>query len=210
MAFNDIYRLRIYQRLHGAQVVNVLHFVEDVTVLGGSGPQALANDFVANMYTPLRNRASNQLFFDYVEVQTIVPFSGGPVAANFSAGANGADTNVCASATLCEVISIYTSRGGRRGKGRIYLAGAPTATTLYVSQGVWGSSQTPRTQTLATALATRYMQVPYTTSYVLGVFSRASGPDAPPWSTSQFVRATALTVRTTVRTQRRRQVGVGR
>jgi hypothetical protein len=209
MPFNDIYRLRIYCRLHGALVNNVLHFVQE-DPLPTVDAQFLANDFVTNMYTPLRQRATNQMNFDFVEVQTIVPFSGGPVTANFPAGGNGSQAIQSVSATLAEVISIYTSRGGRRGKGRIYLAGAPTNAGSDIGSGTWLSGQTARTQTLATAIAARYMAHTTATNFSLGVWSRAEGPLHPPWSSSQFVRATALTVRTTVRTQRRRQVGVGR
>lgn len=208
MAFNDIYRLRIYGRQHGSQCVNVLHFVEDVN-LTGTGPQALATDFVTNMGTTLRARAAAQMLFEYVEVQSIVPFSGGLVTANFPANALGTAPSASVTATLAEVITIYTSRGGRRGRGRIYLAGSGT-TISELNSGVWQSGQTARTQAFATALATRYMVVPYNSSWALGVWSRAIAGPTPPWPTSAFVRATALTVRTIARTQRRRQVGVGR
>lgn len=209
MAFNDIYRLRIYQRLHGAQVVNVLHFVEDAN-LTGTGAQALADDFRTNMSTALRGRCSTQMLFETIEVQSIVPFSGSAAVSNFPANTLGTVSGNVTSATLAEVVTIYTSRAGRRGRGRIYLAGAMTAATGESSSGVWNSTQTTRTTTLATALATRYMQVPYLTSWALGVWSKViAGPD-PPWPTSAFVRATGLTVRTIMRTQRRRQVGVGR
>jgi hypothetical protein len=208
MAFNDIYRLRIYARLHGGQVVNVMHFVEDIPI-NGTGAQALANDFATNMKTALQGRAVNQMTFDYVEVQSIVPFSGAPAVANFSTPLLGTVGGSTASGTLAEVITIYTSRAGRRGRGRIYLAGGNTDLNPPVS-GVWHSQQTIRTQTLATALATRYMQVPYVTSWALGVWSKAIAGPTPPWPTDAFVRANALSVRTIIRNQRRRQVGVGR
>jgi hypothetical protein len=209
MAFNDIYRLRIYGRLHGAQIVNVMHFVEDLTVLGGSGAQNLADDFRTNMLTPLRNRTSNQFTYEYVEVQSIVPFAGAVAVASWPAGTTGAETAQCQSATLAQVITIYTSRGGRSGRGRLYMCGGQT-TTNDLSGGTWGSTQHTATVAFATALATRYMNVPYATSYALGVWSRKLAGPNPPWPTSAFVRASSLTVRTTCRTQRRRQVGVGR
>lgn len=210
MAYNDIYRLRIYQRLHGGQVVNVLHFVEDFTVAGGTGAQALANDFRDNMLSTMRNRCSAQLTFEGVEVQSIVPFSGAAVYAAWPANTVGAQSGNCISGTLAEVITIYTSRAGRRGRGRIYLAGTQTALIGGSNFGNWATSQTTTTQAFATALATRYMNVPYATSYALGVWSRVLAGPTPPWPTSAFVRANSLTVRTTVRNQRRRQAGVGR
>jgi len=117
MAYNDVFRLRIYQRLHNAQVVNVLHFVEDLPAVGG-GALGLANDFVTNMRTTLCARTVPATLFEYVEVQSIVPFSGGPVAVNFPANTTGTGSNTTASATLCEVVTIYSQRGGRRGSHR--------------------------------------------------------------------------------------------
>lgn len=208
MPFNDIYRLRVYQRLHGSQVVNVYHFVqEDPTP--ATGALELASDWVTNMRATSIARASNELLFEYVEVQSLVPFSGGPVTVNFPASTIGTVVAPCHSATLCEVITMYSSRAGRRGRGRMYLAGAPTQSTS-ISAGTWLSAQTTRTQTFATAVATRYMVVGHPSGFSLGVWSRVlAGPD-PPFSSDGFVRASALTVRTIVRTQRRRQVGVGR
>ena len=157
-----------------------------------------------------RTRATPGHLFEYVEVQSLVPFSGGPAAVNFPANSTGTGTGNTVSATLAEVLTIYTSRAGRRGRGRIYLAGADTTLTTGITAGIWSPTQTSKTQTFATALATRYMQVPYVTSWALGVWSKAIAGPTPPWPTSAFVRATSLTVRTIVRTQRRRQVGVGR
>lgn len=209
MAYNDIYRLRIYQRLHGAQVVNVMHFVEDLAAVGG-GAAALATDFMTNMRPTLIARCVPQLVFESVEVQSIVPFSGGAAVAPFAGGTVGTGGTSTASATLCEVVSIYTSRAGRRGRGRIYLAGADTNSASNISAGVWGSAQTTRTTNFANALATRYVFAPGLGAYCLGVWSKVLAGPFPPWPSSAFVRATSLTVRTIVRTQRRRQVGVGR
>jgi len=208
MAYNDIFRLRIYQRMHGAQVVNVIHFVEDLAAVGG-GASGLATDFVTNMRPTLIARACPQLLFEYVEVQSLVPFSGGPVVVNFPANTVGTQGSSSVSATLAEVLTIYSSRAGRRGRGRIYLAGADTG-GANVASGIWLTAQTTRTQAMATALATRYIGIPGTVAYCLGVWSKVIAGPNPPWPTGAFVRATALTVRTIARTQRRRQVGVGR
>jgi hypothetical protein len=208
MPFNDVFKLRLVGRLHGSQMINVMHFVQDdpLPTIGG---QQLANDFATNMRATLIARCSNQMLFEYVEVQSLIPFSGGPVTANFPGGTVGSLASACQTAMICEVITIYSSRGGRRGRGRIYLAGAPTSGTE-LGSGVWNPTQTTRTTAFATAMAARYMDPLGTLQFRLGVFSRVLGGQAPPFSTNGFVRATALTVRTIARTQRRRQVGVGR
>lgn len=208
MAYNDILRLRFYQTLHGSQMVNVMHFVSQ-DVAGVDQPIDLANDFVTNMATTLRARCVSQTTLNYVEVQKIVPFAGGPAIVNFPGGSIGTDTGVAISATLCEVMTIYSERGGRRGRGRVYWGGADQSANA-PSAGIWNPTQTAKTQALANALAARYITATPTPRWYLGVWSRAAGPLQPPWTTSQFARATALSVRTIIRTQRRRQVGVGR
>lgn len=211
MPFNDIYRLRVFGRLHGAQIVNVMHFVQD-DVDPLKGGLELANAYVTNMAATQRARVVNAFLYEYVEVERIVPYSGGPVQVNFPAPGTGTSAGTNVSATLCEVLSIYSVRGGRRGKGRIYLCGGDTVSGGSLSAGVWGSTQTAKTQAYATQLATIFMDDtdPVRSSWRLGVWSRASGPVNPPWSTDQFARASSLVVRTICRTQRRRQVGVGR
>lgn len=208
MAYNDIYRLRIYQRQHGSQVVNVLHFVSEDPA-GLQTGQDLANDFLSKMTATLRGRAANQMAFETIEVQSIVPFNGGLWTAAFAGGTVGNAPTSSSTAVLAEVVTIYTSRGGRRGRGRIYLAGAGTSTSE-LQAGVWTSAQTTRTTALATALATNYMKTAPVSGWTLGVWSKVLAGPEPPWPTSAFARATALTVRTICRTQRRRQVGVGR
>lgn len=207
MAFNDIYRLRIYQTMHGAQVVNVMHFVcNDPAPVDQS--LALANDFVTNLTTSLKNRAANAVAFNYVEVQKIVPFSGGPATVNFPGGTVGGVVGNSISATLAEVVTIYSERGGRRGRGRVFLPPPETSTSSAVN-GQWVAAQTTRTQTWINAMMARYV-TPVGSTFALGVWSRRSGPVMPPWTTDQFSRATAMIARNIIRTQRRRQVGVGR
>jgi len=208
VAYNDILRLRIYQTLQGGQVVNVLHFVND-DISGVQGALELANHFVTNLTTSLKARAFSGVAFQFVEVQKIVPFEGGPSIVNFPGGTVGGVGGSCVSGTLCEVVTIYSQRGGRRGRGRIYLPPSDTSGTN-ATGGSWQAVQTARTTTFANALASNYIGASHSSVFTLGVWSRASGPEFPPWSTSQFARATGLTVRTTIRTQRRRQLGVGR
>jgi hypothetical protein len=209
VAYNDIYRLRVYGRLHGAQIVNVMHFVQN-NASPGLGAQELANDYRDNMLAASRSRASSQFLFETVEVQSIVPFTGAAAVAAWPGGTVGQRGGAVTSATLAEVITIYTSRAGRRGRGRVYLAGAESVGTGMSSGGVWNSAQTALTVAFATALATRYIDPLNQVNWSLGVWSRRiAGPD-PPWPTDAFARATGLTVRTIMRTQRRRQVGVGR
>lgn len=208
MAFNDILKLRVHCRMYGNEVLNVMHFV-DTGGLPGDQAQALANDFRDNMITTLRPRASGDMAFEFVEVIKIVPFGEGPRIANWAAATLGTAAGTSISATLCEVITVHSDQIGRRKRGRIYLSGAPAAAST-AAAGLWTATQTTRTQAFATALAARYIADGGGSAFRLGIWSKlTAGPD-PPWSTDAFTRATALTVRLIIRTQRRRQLGVGR
>jgi hypothetical protein len=206
VAFNDIFRLRVHCRLHGGEVINVLHFVDEAGVLVNPA-QVLADDFRTSMDVTLRARASLDMAFEYVEVTRIVPYGDGPQLSLWPSSTNGTVGSGCASGTLAEVVTLYTGRVGRRYRGRIFFGGI---IGTGVSAGLVVASQSTRTQNHITALLNRYGGLSPTRSWGLGVWSRAiAGPD-PPWSTDAFTRVTSATVRTIVRNQRRRQVGVGR
>lgn len=206
MALNDIFKLRLHCRIHGAEVINVMHFVDDLGV-AIDGAQELANDFRTNMAATLLARASTDTFFEYVEAIKIVPYGDAPRLSVWPTTTNGGVSGTTPSATLCEVITISSAQIGRRKRGRIYMAGlAPTA----MASGQLAPAQTTRTQSFATALASRFMAVGTGSQFKLGIWSKLNAGPEPPWPTSAFTRASALTVRTIVRTQRRRQVGVGR
>lgn len=208
MAYNDILRMRIYQTCLSCQVVNVMHFVSQNVGPPGDEPIDLANDFVTNLTTTLKARANNNTTFQYVEVQKIVPFSGGPAVVNFPGGTVGGVAEALVSATLSEVVTIYSERGGRRGRGRVYLP--PGGTAGSAGGGLWQTVQLTRTQNWINAMVARYITATPTPRWMLGVWSRRSGPVFPPWTTDQFARATGMVDRNYIRNQRRRQLGVGR
>lgn len=206
MALNDIYRVRIHQRMHGQEVLNVWHFVDDAGAAGDQGT-ALCQDIITNMATTMRARACSDMVFEFVEAVKLVPYGEGPVTVSYPANTVGTATGSAGTGTLAEVVTVYTSLIGRRHRGRMYLAGGPSTT---ISGGSWPAAQTTRTQAFCTAFAARYMATPGGFTFKFGVWSKAiAGPD-PPWPSDSFTRATSLTVRTLVRNQRRRQIGVGR
>jgi len=206
MALNDILRLRVHMRIHGGEVLNIMHFV-DQTGAAGDNAQALCDDWRTNMTATMQARCSTDTTFEYIEVVKIVPYGEGPRTSIYAAATNGGVTGTTPSATLCEVLTIHSDQIGRRHRGRSYLAGISAAQML---SGQVIAAQTTRTTNYANAIANRYIVLGGPSSFRLGIWSKTiAGPD-PPWPTSAFTRATALTVRTIVRNQRRRQVGVGR
>jgi hypothetical protein len=206
MAFNDILRLRIHARLHGGEVINVLHFVDDLGAAGDNSQQ-LANDFRTNMDTTLRGRATGDMTFEFIEVVKIVPYGEGPTLSLWPANTVGTVVGTAPTGSIAEVVTLYTAKVGRRYRGRMYLAGIVGSG---MSAGSFVTTQSNRTQAFITALLGRYVAIPGGGQFRLGIWSRLNaGPD-PPWPTSAFTRVTSATVRTVIRNQRRRQLGVGR
>lgn len=207
MAFNDIYRLVIHQRLHGQEVINKLHFVQELLDPGNIA-QNLANEFRTQMDTTMRARAQADLKFEYVEAQRIVPFGDGPAISSWPANTAGSiASGFCPTGMVSEVITVFSTGAGRRKRGRIYLSGVQASGML---AGQFTAAQTTLTTAFATAMATRYITMPRVGGFALGVWSRKTAGPIPPWSTDAFTIASGLTVRTIMRTQRRRQLGVGR
>jgi hypothetical protein len=208
VSFNDIYRLRLWGRLHGQAVCNVLHFKE-VTALPGSGAPLLCSDFNTNLSATLRARIATTggMTMEFLECQRIVPYGDVPHVQNWSGLVAGGLTGTCHTGTVAEVVTLYTGQTGRRKRGRMYLCGG--VTTLMAS-GQWTATQTAATQAYVTAILARYGEPSAPTQFMLGVWSRVLAGPAPPFNTDAFAPVISASVRTTVRTQRRRQIGVGR
>lgn len=208
MAYNDIFRLRIWGRLHGQAVCNVLHFVQ-IGPLVTNEASILCTDFNTNMATTWKGRvaATNGLLTEFLECQRIVPYGDVPHIHNWTGGQVGTVVGSCVSGTLAEIITLYTGQAGRAKRGRMYLAGGHTGDMV---SGQWTSTQTTRTAAFAAALLGRYCTAPIPSDFRLGVWSRVIAGPAPPFNTDGFAPVISATVRTTVRNQRRRQLGVGR
>lgn len=205
MAFNDIYRVRIHCRIHGGENINVWHFM--VNAPAGDSALALATEIRDSLGTEMRARASNEMSFEYVEAVKLVPYGEGPATASWPAATLGTVLSTCPSGSLAEVVTVYTSQIGRAHRGRIFFGGLAVNR---IGSGLTLTAQQTATQALVTKISTRYVVEPAATGYRFGVWSRKLAGPNPPFSTDAFTLCTSMTVRTILRNQRRRQIGVGR
>lgn len=209
MAALDVYRVVIRGRLFGSEIDNVLWFRERSGSSVGSGNNSAA--LAANVRTGIdanwRAVASTSMFYEAVQATRMIPYGDGPTedawAAN-TAGTAGASTAVHPQSA--GVLTLYTSKIGRSRRGRIYLAGFPGSNA---ASGLWTAGTLTGMTSIATTLTTRYGPSG-SQAYELGVWSKLiAGPD-PPFVTTAFEPITSIAVRSQIRSQRRRQVGVGR
>lgn len=111
--------------------------------------------------------------------------------------------------SLC--ISIHSTRGGRSGRGRIFIPGIPE---LH-SQGSFVPIGNPFWVGIIAYIACiadafiHPEELSEANKWDLGVLSRKAGAIKPPYLATQFARATRLTVKNTLGTTRSRKVGRG-
>lgn len=208
MSAGDVYKLRIHQRLFGGEVINVLHFREASSHVSANASQILADDFRTSQDTVLRARASGQMFYEYVEVERILPYGDGPATSLWAANTTGtASGTVHPHPAAAEVVTIYTGSIGRAHRGRLFLAGALANSQ---ASGLWTSAQTTLTRNLINSIYARYVTDEGLTGWRWGVWSRSIGGQTPPFDPAGFTPATGFAIRSQIRSQRRRNVGIGR
>jgi hypothetical protein len=205
MAAGNVYRLVVRARQFGSEMLNVMHFREKS--VGGGDAAHLAFLFRSQLDASWRNVAHTSIIFEAVQVTPMIPFGGGPAEDTWPANAAGTNSGTGGPhPASCAVLTLYTSLIGRKRRGRIYIGGIPSN---LVANGLWSGPMITNLNTIRTALLGRYGPTG-DTIYELGVWSRLIAGPTPPYPASAFEPITSIAVRSQVRSQRRRQVGVGR
>jgi len=209
MAALDVYRVVIRQRLFGSEVDNVLWFRERAGSSVGSGNNSatLANNIRTGIDTTFRAMTTTSHFYEAVQATRMVPYGDGPVEDAWTAGTAGtAGSGATIHPASAGVLTLYTSKIGRSRRGRIYLAGFNPGNT---ASGLWSSTSLTAMGNFSAVLTTRYGPSG-TQSWELGVWSKKIAGATPPFDSTAFEPITSIAVRAQIRSQRRRQVGVGR
>lgn len=129
-AVNDVLRATYFQRLFGQRILTVFHLRTVTAAAGGTSDatelQEVANRLAATASFPLsgwRTLVSDSLSFDEVRVQRL----SAPRTVYFKSAilTAGTLTDQPNTANLAVSIEKRTLRAGRRGIGRIQMAGAP-------------------------------------------------------------------------------------
>jgi hypothetical protein len=182
--------------LYGQTCQNVLHFINPDGVLT---PQQIASDVVTNWITPLKAQQPFQLSYFNILVQNIdtpteAPYSLAVAIAGTRAGEDRMPS------FACWVLKLLTGFRGRHGRGRVYIAGVYTDS---VQLGI--CTPTFRTQ--------------FETNQITPIMN-AYGPTGSGSPLSLAVRAqsgsgfelhpiASIQLRSTLGTQRRRNIGIG-
>jgi len=117
-------QVRIIGKIHGQDCINVLHFATNTAV---NDPidwapllLALANAVLACVVDQLLPGVTENYTLTGVDARNIAPFKGDPIfaaAVNDSTGA----LSPCSVSFASSLVNLRSTRGGRRGHGRIFL-----------------------------------------------------------------------------------------
>lgn len=207
----EIHEVVLKMRQESQQVLNVLHFRVDSGV--SDMETRLLTALLSCLATVLRPVAASTWQIVGAQGKRVYPDVGpiyeiGPIDANAVQGASEGD----ALPSFCSiVVNIHTTRGGRVGRGRMFIPGIP--------EGATQGSSVPTTNPYWTAIlaylacvAASFVHtndVPGSQQISLGVLSRKLGNSKPPYTAAQFAPATRLVPNNLIKTTNSRKIGHG-
>ena len=208
MAINSIYRVRSRGTLRGSRVEFGVH-IRQIAGLGGAS--ALAANWVGQMGTLVTAATSAEVNWDAVVVQDTNEAGDETVELAFTQPFPGLITGDCLPGQNAVVVSLRTGIKGRRRHGRFYLPGISESNH---SNGRVTGTQLTAITALADGMLGAYGPTGSQANYRLVVYSPPSPPfvpkPPPPSHTDTLVTPiTNALVDQIVRSQRRRNIGVG-
>lgn len=210
-AAGEVYEVVMEGRQEGQQVLNVMHFrargpVDDVEL-------RLLRAMVVCLFTTLRPSMGSTYQFVRCYGKRVVPDVGPLVESYPEAGevVQGGDEGDTLPSYSSIVVNIHTTRGGRVGRGRMFIPGIPESATV----GSFVETTNPYwAQILAylACVAAAFVtpsELAEANKWQMGVMSRKIGGPKPPYLTTGFAPATALKPNNALATTRSRKVGRG-
>lgn len=207
MAVNDVAQVRVIGSFLGQQLNVVLHFRFKSA---GAGLTALLAELEATT-TTFRDMftASGSTVASYTELQgqMLIPYGAASQALAISPVWAGADASQPMPPQAAMVATKRTDLIGRSRRGRIYWGGF--GVNAQAGTGLWTTTAVAARQTAMNNMGAVYGEGGSSADYEMGVWSRTLAGPTPPFSFAAYQALDSVIVRPTIRTQRRRQVGVG-
>jgi hypothetical protein len=228
-------QLSIIGRAFGQSVVNVFHFQAEPTLeatfltddIARSATETLLEDWQTNLMSPWRGCHNGEYSVLMLRAQVLERPSNyehrlTPTEVAITSGGAGLDAGNAVNATGSGVIRWRTARAGKRYRGRSYVG---PVTSSWSENGVLTSDYITLLNTFGNAMKTRYgagglpadtwVQTIYSRPFDQGDYGYPQGthpnrvffyPDA---YAGDATNVTDFAIDTTLRSQRRRQIGVG-
>lgn len=210
-AAGEIWQVILRFKLEEQDYLNVLHFrtpVGDSNVL-----EHLVKAIIQCVTQRLTNGQVSTCIFDSVVARRVSPTIG-PDIEQAAAGGIFPNTGQLIEDGLpsyCScVVSIKTDRGGRSGKGRMFVAGIPETSTVGSRITIPSAFWVALGLFLACVAEKFFLgDPPVADTWQLGVMSRKIGGAKPPFLAAGFANATSLTPKPLLATTRSRKIGHG-
>lgn len=210
-AAGEIHEVTLECRQEGQQVMNVLHFRADTPV--DDMEIRLLRALVECLLTVLLPSAASTLQYVRAVGKRVAPDLGPVYEIGQNAGdvVQGAAEGDALPTFVSVCANIHTTRGGRSGRGRMFIPGVPEAS----SQGSFIQTTNPYWGVIlayVACVASKFINVgePLGTNQVsLGVMSRKIGGPKPPYNPDGFAYATRIVPINRLASTLSRKVGRG-
>jgi hypothetical protein len=181
-------------------------------VLASGGPSDLAGSWVANVMPLVTAASSASVNWDELVISDVSPGTDLTLHFAFTQPDPGLITGDALPGQNAAVVQLRSLTKGKRTRGRFYFPGIAEAGT---TNALLTGAQLTAISNLASQLIVFYGPTGSQTSYKLVIFSPPTPPfkakTPPPVHTNTLITPVNNTVLdTTIRTQRRRMIGVGR
>lgn len=211
-ALHDLYQLRFDGHIEEQECKNVLHFM----CVSSAGDDDVALHLVAVVLACFVTHVLPVLAPTYA-LDGITWKKVGPTLGpeNFLAGPSsnqGASTADALPSFNSALVSIRTTRGGRSGRGRMFIAGIPedqtTASRINVEGPFW-AALTAFVACVVSAFTGLADPMPAVNKWQFGIYSRKLGGSTFPYAITGFAPATNMIPKNLIATTRSRKIGHG-
>lgn len=209
---HDLYQVRFDGHIEEQECKNVLHFL----CVGSTGDDDVAVHLIAVVLACFVTNLLPVLAPTY-ELDGITWKRVGPTLGpeNFTAATGatqGASTADALPSFSSALVSIRTSRGGRSGRGRMFLAGIPedqTTASHINTEGPFWAALAAFVQCIVTSFVGLADPMPAANKWQFGIYSRKVGGAKFPFAVTGFAPATNLVPKSLIATTRSRKIGHG-
>jgi hypothetical protein len=208
----EVYEVVLEGRQENQQVLNVMFF--RAATASDSVETRLLRALVICWLTQMVPALATSYSFIRCTGKRVVPDLG-PVLESFPITGDvvaGAATGGAEPTFVSALISIRTTRGGRSGKGRIFVPGVPeiakTDSFILTSSAFWIALANYIACVVATFITSG--DPPPANTWDIGVMSRKIGGTKPPFTADGFAPAISLAPRTLLASTNSRKIGHGK
>jgi hypothetical protein len=210
-AVGDVWQVIVRQKIENQDCLNIHHFQAITSISDVETTLLLALIQCLEAFAPIR---ANTFKFEGLQAKQVTPILGPLIEQDTTTGFDimGEGVGDAGVSFNSAVVSIHTTRGGRSGRGRMYIGGLPESATVgsnFVSNSEFWLALVAYLACVAGKFIRTTNDPNVGQVWDLGVVSRKLGGAKPPFTAGSFARATSLQPNMLVKSTISRKVGRG-